>query len=203
MLGQGIEQHDRLEIAVQVEHQVGIARLLQQQTAQAVEWRGGGWQCIDGLAHQASNQLHIVARVAAESALEVGRDHLGQLRELTVEVLPTGEIESALMGCLDHLRQADRVGDRHQFDHPGQAALLLQFAQQALEFHGHAHAGQFVGMQRCLDVGLARPVAKTEQRQAPLGARGAPGQDVLNVFHAEFLSACAVPGTPASGARPA
>ncbi|MDT4849565.1 hypothetical protein FQZ97_836890 [compost metagenome] len=51
------------------------------------------------------------------------------------------------MGRLNHLRQADRVGYRHQFDHPGQAALVLQVAQQALEFHGYTHTGQFVGMQ--------------------------------------------------------
>ncbi|MNE30725.1 hypothetical protein D3C80_1242570 [compost metagenome] len=44
VLRQGVKQHHRFEIAMQVEHQVRVARLLQEQAAQAVEFRLRRWQ---------------------------------------------------------------------------------------------------------------------------------------------------------------
>ncbi|MCY1372888.1 hypothetical protein D9M69_601260 [compost metagenome] len=126
---------------MQVENQISVAGLLQQQAEQTVELRRGCRHCIDGFSHRAANQPHIGACVRTKATLKAGRNHLGEFREITIEVLPTGEIEAALMGGLDHLSQPDRVRHRYQFDHSAESALLLQFAQTALELHGHAHPG--------------------------------------------------------------
>ncbi len=99
----------------------------------------------------------------AQLAFQLPGHGVGQLREVAIEVAAAGEFEAALMGGLEHLPDADGIRHRHQFDHPGQATLIFQFAQAALELDGNAHARQFVGMQGSLDVSLARTAAESKQ----------------------------------------
>ena len=68
------------------------------------------------------------------------------------------------MGSLEHLADTDGIGHRHQFNHAIQAALPFKLQQAALERHGNPHPWQFVGMQRGLDISLARPLAKSKHR---------------------------------------
>ena len=120
---------------------------------------------------------------SAQLTFQSLRHVLGQFREVTIEILAAGELEATLMGGLEHLGDPDRIGHRHQLDYSAQAALFFKFLQAALEFDGDAHPRQLVGMQGRLDVGLARPAAKTKQRQLSFRARGTPRQEVLNVLH--------------------
>jgi hypothetical protein len=69
------------------------------------------------------------------------------------------------------LVEADGVGHRHQDDLAAQPALGLQRAQALFEVPGHQHAGQFVGVQRGLDVDLAPAVGRAEVEAG--SARGA------------------------------
>ncbi|MNP36618.1 hypothetical protein D3C76_1300200 [compost metagenome] len=168
---------------MQVQHHIGIAGMLHQQATQAVELRGRRWQVGEGIAHGAADQGDVGVSIVAQLTFQSLRHVIGEFREIAIEILPAGELEATLMGGLEHLRDSDRIGHGHQLDHCAQAPLLFQRLQAALEFDGDAHPRQLVGMQGGLDVGLARPAAKTEQRQLALRARGTPRQEVLNVLH--------------------
>ncbi|MCY1465934.1 hypothetical protein D9M71_841420 [compost metagenome] len=106
------------------------------------------------------------------------------------------------MAGLEDLAEADGVGHRDQFDAAFQLPGGFQLRQALLEFPGGAHARQFVGMQAGLDVDLALAGTEAEHAQPALAAKAAPGQRMIDSFHAVLLSACAGPGRPGSGARP-
>ncbi|MNI06907.1 hypothetical protein D3C73_599020 [compost metagenome] len=142
-----IQQHDRFEVTVQVQHHIGVTGMLQQQAAQAVEFRGRCRHGGEGIAHGAAYECDVGVGIASQSAFQQRCNGIDQLREVAIEVLAAGELEAPLMGGLEHLGDTDRIGHGHQLDHSGQAALSFQFQQTALEFDGDAHPRQFVGMQ--------------------------------------------------------
>ncbi|MNE79411.1 hypothetical protein D3C80_1758920 [compost metagenome] len=93
-------------------------------------------------------------------------DAVGQVDEVAIEVLAALQFEAPQRCVPQYLFQAYRVSHRHQDDFPLQTALLLQLGQPPLEVPRHQHAGQFVGMQRGLDVHLAATAwAKVEAVQ--------------------------------------
>ncbi|MNP47074.1 hypothetical protein D3C76_1411120 [compost metagenome] len=131
---------------MQVEHQVGIAGALQQQAAQAVELAARCGQLGKGRGHGLANRCHVGFAIAAQLALQARYQRFGQGWEIAVEVLAAVELESALVRGLEHLADADRVGQWHQLDHTAEPALGLEFGQAPLELDRHPHAGQFISV---------------------------------------------------------
>ena len=105
---------------------------------------------------------------------------------VAVEILAARELEPSLRPAQHGLAQADRVGHRHHDDLAAQAPGRLQRRQPGAQVVGGEHAGQFVGMQRGLQVGLAAAVGRAvvETGDAALGARRAAGQRVVAGLHA-------------------
>ena len=115
------------------------------------------------LAQAFADQFDVVLRILAEVALDLVADLIGEIDEAAVEVLAALQFVAPQRHVHQYLFQAHRVGHRHQHDLPAQAALAFQLGQALLEVPGHQHAGQFVGVQRGLDVDLAAgPRAEVE-----------------------------------------
>ncbi len=204
MLRQGIEMDGGLEVAMQVEHQVGVAGVAIEQALHALQFRGRRRQGVQRRAQGLADQRDIGRRIAAETLADAVDHRVQQVGEIAIEVAPAAHFEAPLVQRLDHLPETDRIGHRHQLDGAAQAAFRLQQAQPLLQLPGGAHARQLVGVQAGLDVDLARAAAEAEHAQALLASQGAPRQQVVDTLHAVLrIRICAAPGRPASGARQA
>ena len=193
--------HQRLEVAVQIQHHIGIAGVLEQQALQGLQLGSRRRQRLQRGLHRRTDQAHIGRAILAQAAVECRGNGRGQGEEVTVEILAAGKLETALLGRLKQLTQADGIGHRHQFDDTGQAPLGFEFAQAPLEFHGNPHARHLIGMQRGLDIGLARAAAIAKYTQAPFRAGAVPGQHMVDPLHVQLLRPCVGPDRPASGVR--
>ena len=58
------------------------------------------------------------------------------------------------MAAIDDLAEADRVGDRHHDDFADNLAALLGGVELAQQMMRREHAGDFIGMERGLEIGL-------------------------------------------------
>ncbi len=151
--GLGVQVHHGLAVAVQVQDDVGVDAQTQQRAAQALEravfrQRGGA------LAQGGADQRDVVRRVAVQLAVDPLDDRVEQVGVVAVEVLAAGEIESALHRLKHALRQADRIGHRHQHDLAEDAPLGLEPGQAGAQVVGHQQPGNLVGVQRGLQRGL-------------------------------------------------
>jgi hypothetical protein len=145
-------QH-RFVIAMQVEHDVGVDRHRQQDF---LEQAGAGvrlpaFQRGERMrADQGDVGLGILAQLAFERLLEVGRDvFIG-----AVEIHAGRQIVAAEGRAVNRLRQADRVGGRHQDDLSLDPALGIEPVQFLAQEMGDQHGRHLIGMQRGLDVDL-------------------------------------------------
>ncbi len=142
----GVEVHHRFEIAVQVQHHVGIAGQPLQGQALGLQLRAGGLAG-EGVAQMCADQFEVVLRIVAELALDGVADFFAEVDEPAIEVLPALQFVATQRHVHQHLFEADRVGHRHQHDLAAQAAGGFQLRQTLLEVPGDEHARQFVGMQ--------------------------------------------------------
>ena len=193
-----------LEVAMQVEHQVGVAGVAIQQALHALQFRGRRRQGVQRRAQGLADQRDIGRRIAAETLADavdhrvqqVGKSRL-KLRPLLISKRPWC---SAWIIC----PRPTGLATGTRLDGAAQAAFRLQQAQPLLQLPGGAHARQLVGVQAGLDVDLARAAAEAEHAQALLASQGAPRQQVVDTLHAVLrIRICAAPGRPASGARQA
>ncbi|MNT24021.1 hypothetical protein D3C72_1594700 [compost metagenome] len=102
---------------------------------------------IQGAAQGFADQGNVVRRILAQVRFDLIADLVAQVDEVAIEILATLQLEAAQRHIHQHLFQADRVGDRHQYDFAAQQALGFELAQALLEVPGDQHAGQFVGVQ--------------------------------------------------------
>jgi hypothetical protein len=149
----GIHVQHRFVIAMQVEHDVGVDRHRQQDF---LEQAGAGvrlpaFQRGERMrADQGDVGLGILAQLAFERLLEVGRDvFIG-----AIEIHAGRQIVAAEGRAVNRLRQADRVGGRHQDDLSLDPALGIEPVQFLAQEMGDQHGRHLIGMQRGLDVDL-------------------------------------------------
>ncbi|MNZ28798.1 hypothetical protein D3C78_460350 [compost metagenome] len=192
----------RLEIAMQIEHHVRIAGMAQQQALHALKLGTGRRQLVQRLDHGLADQRDVGLFVGTEALADTRGDQFAQLDEVAVEVLPAAQLETAEVAGLQGLAEADGVGHRNQFDTRLQKTFGLQIGKTLLQLPGGTHARQLIGVQAGLDVDLALASAEAEHAQAALAAETAPRQQVIDTFHSQSLSVCAVRDKPGSGARP-
>ncbi|MNJ03670.1 hypothetical protein D3C73_1640890 [compost metagenome] len=62
---QCIQQHHRFKITVQVQHHIGVARMLQKQATKAFELRLRSRQVVENLEHGAANDGHVGLAILA------------------------------------------------------------------------------------------------------------------------------------------
>lgn len=65
VLRQCIQQHHRFEITVQVQHHIGVARMLQKQATKAFELRWRSRQVVEDVEHGAANDGHVGLAILA------------------------------------------------------------------------------------------------------------------------------------------
>ncbi|CAI8931334.1 hypothetical protein EMIT0P291_40025 [Pseudomonas sp. IT-P291] len=187
VLRQRVEVDRRIEIAMQVKGDVGIAGMAQQQAVHRFQLRCRGRQVVEDLAHGLANQRDVGLGIAAEAITDQPGHRRTEFDERAVEVLAAAELETPHVAALQVLIEADGIGHRHQFDHCVQLSLLFKFGQAFLQLPGRAHARQFVGVQAGLDVHLARARAITKHAEGALGAQVAPGKLVVDALHGKLL----------------
>jgi len=113
-----------------------------------------------------------------------------EIVEIAVEVLHRAELEAAEVIAEHVLRQADRVRHGHDDDFAAQLAGRLERGDLAAQQRGDQHAGQFVRVQRRLDVDLlAAARAVVEARDLALGADGGGNQRMGLRLHDEGRAA--------------
>ena len=103
-------------------------------------------------------------------------------RKVTVEVRPGGKVEAALQFPEMRLRRADRVGLRHDGDVAEDVPVGIGLAQPFAEEVDQRRAGQFIGVQRCLDMDGRRlrvAALETEDGHAPFDAGRITANDDL------------------------
>jgi hypothetical protein len=115
----------RVEIAMQIEGDVGITGMTQQQTVHGFELAGGRRQLVEFVAHGLTNQRHVGLGVFAQLRTNGGTDRRCQFMETPVEILATGQLETAQMTALQVLVETNRIGHRHQFDDALEQAVRM------------------------------------------------------------------------------
>ncbi|RMS00653.1 hypothetical protein ALP75_203793 [Pseudomonas syringae pv. actinidiae] len=185
-------------IAMQVEHHIGDAGMFEQNALHALQLGLRCGQAFECRGHRLTNQMDIGTRVIAQLTFQQLGDRLAQLGEVAVEVLAAAELETPLVRALQQLPQAQRVGDRHQFDDAFQRALLFQLGQAFFQFPGGAHARQLVSVQAGLNVSFALAGAETKDTERAFGAESAPRQYMIDSLH---FRPSAGRDSPASGVR--
>jgi hypothetical protein len=129
------------------------------------------------------DQRYVGLGIAAQPLADARRHWRAEFDKRAVEILSAAQLEAAHVAALQMLIEPDRVGHRHQLDHPLQTALLFQRVEALLEFPCGAHTRQFVGVQTGLDVDLAAARAVTEDAEGTFAAQVAPGQDMVDALH--------------------
>jgi hypothetical protein len=145
--------HDRVVVAVQVEHDVGVERQLLQREPLRFQL-GARLLLVERFAHRGAHRGDVALRVAGQPAFDARQHERGEIVEIAVEVLHRAELEAAQVIAEHVLREADRVRHRHDHDFAAQLARRLERGDLAAQQRGDQHAGQFVRMQRRLDVDL-------------------------------------------------
>src|SRR5471030_2969254 len=168
---------------MQIQSDIGIASMAQQQAVHGFQLRRRCRQVVEHLGHGLANQRDVGFGIVAQLSTDQRGHRSTQFDERTVEILAAAQFETAHMGALQMLIEADRVGHRHQFDYALQLALGFEFGQALLQLPGRAHARQFVGVQAGLDVNLAGARAITKHAEAALGAQMTPGQWMVDALH--------------------
>ena len=90
---------------------------------------------------------------------------IGHVLAGAVEIDAGAQIEAAERRAVDGLRQAQRIGRRHQYHFAVQPPLRFQRRQLLAQAVRHQHAGHFVGVQRRLQIDF-RPRADAAEMQA-------------------------------------
>ncbi|MNQ85180.1 hypothetical protein D3C85_1003330 [compost metagenome] len=183
VLRQRVDVDGRVEIAMQVEGDVGVAGMAQQQAVHGFQLRWRCRQAVEDLAHGLANQRDVGLGIAAEAITDQRGHRRTEFDERAVEILAAAQLETPHVAALQVLVEANGIGHRHQFDHTLQLSLLFKFGQAFLQLPGRAHARQFVGVQAGLDVHLARARAITKHAEGALAAQVAPGQFVVDALH--------------------
>ena len=137
---------DCFEVAVQVQHHIGIAGQALQYQALGLQG-GAGRVCVQAAAQVFADQCKVVRRVLGEVFFDQVADAVRQVDEVAIEVLAALQFKTPQWCVQQHLLQAHRVGHRDQNDLALQSALLFQLGQTALEVPGYQHARQLVGVQ--------------------------------------------------------
>ncbi len=151
--------HHGVVVAMQVEHHVGVERQALQREPLRFEL-GARLLLVERLAHRRAHGQQVLRRVLAQPALDARHHQRGQVVEVAVEVLHGVQLEAAEMVAEHVLGQADRIRHRHHHDFVAQPPGRLERREMAAQQGRDEHAGQFVGMQRRLDIDLL-PAART------------------------------------------
>ena len=174
--GCGVQVGHGFEVAMQVQHHVGITGQALQHQALGVQLGLGGVPG-QGAGQCTADQLGITLRIIAQQFFHLVADVFAEVDEQAIEVLPAFQFVAAQGDVHQHLFQAHRVGDRHQHDFAAQAPDRFKLCQARLEVPGHQHARQFIGMQGGLDVHLAFGLLRAEVKTVDLPRRARHRRD--------------------------
>ena len=153
------------------------------------------------LAQVLADDVQVMRRVVVEQPFNLIADLCAQVQKVAVEILPAFQLVTAQRDVHHHLLQANRVGHGHQHDFAVQAACAFQLGQALFQVPGHQHAGQFIGVQRSLNVNLAlwlgRAVMKAVNMPFGAGNRCQQGMGLMSL-HVKVLVGRAEKGQPAA-----
>ena len=169
---------------MQIKHEVGVMRQQQQRAAQALQF-GRRRPSLQVVTHGTPHQAHIGQGVVPQLIAHHGFHRCREVRIVTVEVFRGVELKTAHRFVVQPLRQADRVGHRHQHNFAGDVPGSLSGFKQCAQMVRHQHAGQFLGVQAGLDINLAATAgaAKVKTAQGLVAAKAGREQRVVNAFH--------------------
>jgi len=166
--------HERVVVAVHIEHQIGVHRLSGQGLAQGVQLRARP-HLGDHLDQGGADRRHVGRfRIG-----QLARDLLGgggeQVGPVAIEVAAAAQLMAAQVGGVDLLVQTDRVGEGRDHDLAPNRALGLGRHQAPHQVVRGQQRGDLVGVDRGLEVGLGPGAGFAEAVQHDLapGARRA------------------------------
>ena len=184
-------------IAVQVEHDIGIAGERRERLLHRREL-GRGLDRVD--VHPQRRTDHIDDGVAVvgfdvvELRLDIGCYAREKIRIAAIEVFARPRFEAPDAAMEQLLGQADRVGDRHQHDLATDAARGLGAIEQRDQVMHDEHAGQFVRVKTRLQIGLLAsrrvpaPRAVMQAHEMAFGAQLRRAEPVVMALHAGWAS---------------
>lgn len=162
--------HRRLVVAMQVEDDIGVERQAEQGLAQLADLVHRP-VAVQRREQRRTHQRHILPGVAGQPAGKGGGGRGGEVGVVPVEIAVAGKRETADVIIQHRLRQADRIGARHQHDLAADRAGRVQRVETPDQVMGGQHARQLVGVQPSLDIGLG-PGAR---RAVAVGGHAAAG----------------------------
>ncbi|MNQ67528.1 hypothetical protein D3C85_820550 [compost metagenome] len=178
---------------MQIEHHVGI---VSQQHQRALQ-RGVFIHRVPGrqtLAPGCANHFEVVVDVLPQETFDFLRDLLMMNRKMAVVVAPTAQLETSTQCTHDVLAQPRRIGHGHQNDFVLQPIGFFQGDQVSAHNRRHQHGGDFISVQRGLDVNLAALSGRSVMLavDVPAAAVCRLKQWVFAMFHKVKLSSSKV-----------
>jgi len=144
----------RLVVAVQIEHDVGVDRHPKQRLFQHL-------RCVlrlppfDGGACRRTDRGHVRGRIQPEPAGQRIFQFVGDVAEGAVEIGTGAEVEAPEWRAVHDLRQPDRIRGGYQDHFAADASLAIEPFEFAPQDVRDEHRGHLVRVQRCLDIDLA------------------------------------------------
>lgn len=139
-------------------------------------------------AQRGADQVCVARGVVCEAAFELRRQRRAGIGKAPVEVLSRLHVETAHVRAEPMLIQPGGIRYRHEHDPRVEQPCGFELGEAALEHPRDDHAGQLVGMQRCLDVDLRRGVVGRSERitpdRAPGTERGSDERMIVNLHGA-------------------
>ena len=152
---------DRLEVAVQVEDDVGVDGESEERLAQG-SVLAVRRQVRCRLAQRISDERHVPVRVGTVLRADPRGHGLGEVGPAAVEVGQEIEVVAARMAAHDRLTEPDRVRHRNDDDLAGDFPFRLRRLQQRTEQGERHDAGQLVAVEARLQIGLGPGARLTE-----------------------------------------
>ena len=108
---------------------------------------------------------------------------------MTIEIFPGCGLKPAQMTTHYHLRQADRIGDRYHNNFSRDITARLEGGQAITQMMGDQHAGQFIGMQRSLDINFFARISNTVMKTDDIALCTERGDNEWMLFglHSNFI----------------
>ncbi len=180
------EVHQRLVVAVQVQHHVGVAGEAGEGQTQGMQLAARllGGQMLD---HGPADEGDVRLGVVAQPALQALGDGVEEVRPVAVEIAAAALLVAAHVLAVGELREADGVGVGHQDHLPGDGTAPLGLFEQAVEVVLDQQARRLVGVQGGLQVDLGARAGLPEAVDGQLAggprADGHEGQAVAAGGH--------------------
>jgi hypothetical protein len=143
----------KLAVAMAVEHDVGVGGEARQRQAQARDFAGRRAR-LQARRHGGTDGCDVAHGIGGQLIADPLSQAVEQVRPIAIEIAAAGQLVSAELRRIHHLRDADRIGHRHDDNLAAHLAGAVGLVEQPCEMVQHEHRRGLIGVQRGLQIGL-------------------------------------------------